>query len=195
MADNAYAGCSLNGNEECGPFLAKRSSELIEFSDLNENVEYHFKTLKINLSDTSHSLASIRTEKGLTLDRVKIKEESIPDNAKIYPKHRYYNGVYYYIRGQCAHPKREELRTESVSRTKKISCRTASIPLVEKIRSKLDVHFPVGGKLCTTCRKASEKVDGVDDPDTFTNGDQEDEDVNYQSTSTISDVNSSIKEI
>ena len=82
-----------------------------------------------------------------------------------------------------------------MSRTKKISCRTASISLAEKIRSKLDVHFPVGGQLCATCRNASEKVDGVDDLDTFTDGDQEDEDVSYQSASTISNLNSSIKEI
>ena len=59
MADNAYAECFLNGNRECGPFGAKRSSELFEFSDLNENVEHHFKTLKINLPDPNDSLASI----------------------------------------------------------------------------------------------------------------------------------------
>ena len=92
MSDNAYAECFLNGNGECGQFAAKRSSELFEFSGFNENVEHHFKTLKINLPDTNDSLASIRTEKGLVIDRVNIKEESIPDNAKIYPKHRYYNG-------------------------------------------------------------------------------------------------------
>ena len=149
-------------------------------------MEHHFKTLKIILPDTNDSLASIRTEKGLILDRVSIKEESIPDNAKICPKHRYYNGVYYYIRLQCAHPKYEELRTKSVSRTKKISCRTALISLVEKIKSKLDVHFPVGGQLCTTCRNATEKVDGVDDPDTFTDGDQEDEDISLPQQLAIS---------
>ena len=71
-------------------------------------MEHHFKTLKISLPDTNDSLASIRTEKGLILDRVNIKEESIPDTAKICPKRRYYNGVYYYIRRQCAHPKYEE---------------------------------------------------------------------------------------
>ena len=79
-----------------------------------------------------------------------------------------------------------------MSRTKTISCRTASIPLVKKIRSKLDVHFPVGGQICTTCRNAGEKFDGVDDPDTSTDGDQEDEDVSYQSASTITDLNSSV---
>ena len=47
MADNAYAECFLNGNGECGPFAAKRSSELFEFFYLNENVEHHVKTLKI----------------------------------------------------------------------------------------------------------------------------------------------------
>ena len=36
MADNACAECFLNGNGECGPFAAKRSSEVFEFSDLNE---------------------------------------------------------------------------------------------------------------------------------------------------------------
>ena len=46
MADNAFDECFLNGNGECGPFAAKRSSELFEFCDLNENVEHHFKTLK-----------------------------------------------------------------------------------------------------------------------------------------------------
>ena len=67
MGDNAYAECFLNGNGECGPIATKRSSELFECSDLNENVEHHFKTLKINLPDTNDSLASIRTEKGLFL--------------------------------------------------------------------------------------------------------------------------------
>ena len=42
MADNAYVESFFNGNGECAPFAAKRSSELFEFSDLNENVEHHF---------------------------------------------------------------------------------------------------------------------------------------------------------
>ena len=79
MADNQ---CLSNGNGECGPFAAKGSIELFELSDLNRNVERHFKTLKINLPDTNDSLASIRTEKGFIIDRVSIKEESIPDNAQ-----------------------------------------------------------------------------------------------------------------
>ena len=78
--------------------LQKAQVSYLNFSDLHENVEHHFRTLKINLPDINDSIASIRTEKGLFLDRVNIKEESISDNAKICPKHRHYNGVYYYIR-------------------------------------------------------------------------------------------------
>ena len=139
MADSTYDECFLEGHGECGPLAATRSNELFIFCEGNESVESHFRTLKIKLPAANDSLASIRTEKGLILDRVSIKEDNVPNNAKICSRHRYYNGVCY--RRQCAHPKHEELRKKNVSKTNKISFRTASIPLVENIRKKFNVHF------------------------------------------------------
>ena len=151
------------------------------------------------------SLASIRTEKGLILDTVSIKEDNnAPDSAKICSRHRYYNGACYHIRRQCAHTKHEELRKKNVSKTKKISFRTASIPLVENIRKKFNVHFPVGGQLCTICRNVTEVSNCTDNLDDFTDGNtdieeaevQEDEDVAFHSASTVSKFkNSSIKKL
>ena len=143
---------------------------MFKFCEVNESVESHFRTLKIKLPAANDSLASIRTEKGLILDRVSIKEDNVPDNAKICSRHRYYNGVCYHIRRQCAHTKHEELRKKNVSKTKKISFRTASIPLVENIRKKFNVHFPVGGQLCTICRNVTEKSNCTDNLDDFTDG-------------------------
>ena len=200
MADSTYDECFLKGHSECGQFAAKRSNEMFKFCEVNESVESHFRTLKIKLPAANDSLASIRTEKGLILDRVNIKEDNVPDNAKICSRHRYYNGVCYHIRRQCAHPKHEELRKKNMSKTKKISFKTASIPLVGNIRKKFNVHFPVGGQLCTICRNVTEKsnctnklADGNTDIEEAEV--QEDEDVTFHSASTVSELNSSIKEL
>ena len=87
-----------------------------------------------------------------------------------------------------------------MSKTKKISFRKASIPLVENIRKKLNVHFPVGGQLCTICRNVPEKsnctnklADGNTDIEEAEV--QEDEDVTFHSASTVSELNSSIKDL
>ena len=80
-----------------------------------------------------------------------------------------------------------------MSKTKKISFRTASIPLVENIRKKFNVHFPVGGQLCTICRNVTEKSNCTDNLDDFTdrNADieeaevQEDEDVTFHSAKIV----------
>ena len=97
MGDSAnediYAKCFLNGHDECGPFTAKRASGLFLFSDLNGNVESHFKTLKIKLPKEKDSLANLRSEKGLILDRVNSEVKNVPDVSKICPKHRYCNGI------------------------------------------------------------------------------------------------------
>ena len=199
MADSTYDECFLKGH---GQFAAKRSNELFKFCEVNESVESHFRTLKIKLPAANDSLASIRTEKGLILGRVSKKEDNVPDNAKICSRHRYYNGVCYHTRRQCAHPKHEELRKKNVSKTKKISFRTASTPLAENIK-KFNVHFPVGGQLCTIRRNVTEKSNCTDNLGDFTDGNtdieeaeaQKDEDVTFRSASTISELNSSIKEL
>ena len=119
MADSTYDECFLKGHGECGQFAAKRSNELFKFCEVNESVESHFRTLKIKLPAANDSLASIRTEKGLILDRVSIKEDNIPDNAKICSRHMYCDGVCYHIRRQCAHPKHEELRKRMCQKLKR----------------------------------------------------------------------------
>ena len=185
----------LKGHGECGQFAAKRSNELFKFCEVNESVDSHFRTLKIKLPAANDSLASIGAEKGLILDRVSIKEDNVPDNAKICSRCRYYNGVCYHIRRQCVHRKHEELREKNVSKTKKISSKTASIPLVENIRKKFNVHLPAGGQLCTICRNVTENSNCTDNLDDFTDGNtdkeetevQEDEDVTFHSASTISE--------
>ena len=80
-----------------------------------------------------------------------------------------------------------------MSKTKKISFRTASIPLVENIRKKFNVHFPVGGQLCTICRNVTENSNCTDNLDDFTDGNtdieeaevQEDEDVTFHSAKIV----------
>ena len=65
--------------------------------------------------------------------------------------------------------------------------------MVNQLRSKFKVHFPVGGQLCTTCRNIEERklsVDHVDDA-----GHQEEADDSFQSAPSVSDLNSSIKDI
>ena len=69
------------------------------FYSLNEDVESHFKTLKIKLPDINGNNADLRTEKGLILDRVNSKLNKVPDDAKIFPKYRHRNGIYYDLRG------------------------------------------------------------------------------------------------
>ena len=67
------------------------------------------------------------------------------------------------------------------------------MPMVNQLRSKFKVHFPVGGQLCTTCRNIDERklsVDHVDDA-----GHQEEADDSFQSAPSVSDLNSSIKDI
>ena len=67
------------------------------------------------------------------------------------------------------------------------------MPMVNQLRSKFKVHFPVGGQLCTTCRNIEERklsVDHVDDA-----GHQEEADDSFQSAPSVSDLNSSIKDI
>ena len=62
----------FSGHGGFGPFSAKRSNELFEFSDPHEGVEHHFSTLKIKLPSVNNALASLETEKGLILDIPKI---------------------------------------------------------------------------------------------------------------------------
>ena len=188
---DTYADCFLNGHGERGPVTAKRVYGLFLFSEVNDDVESHFKTLKIKLPEEKDSLASLRTEKGLILDRVNFKLKNASDASKICPKHRYCNGTYH-IRQQSAHPKHGENRRKHPQKQKRINCRVAPTSLVEKIRFHFKFHFPVGGQLCTTCRNIEEKRHSCDEVD-----DQESDDSGecFQSAATISDLNSSIKEI
>ena len=131
--EDIYAECFLNGHGECGPFTAKRAYGLFLFSDVNGNVESHFKTLKIKLPEENDSLASLRTEKGFILDRMNFEVKNVPDASKTLPKHRYCDGTYHHIRHQCAHPNHEENRRKKHSqKQKKVNCRVAPIFLVEK---------------------------------------------------------------
>ena len=50
---------------ETGSWIANRAYEMYLFSDFNEDVESHFKTLKIKHPDINGNKGDLRTEKGL----------------------------------------------------------------------------------------------------------------------------------
>ena len=49
--EDTYAEYFLNRHGQCEPCVAIRAYELFLFSDLNEHVKSHFRTLKIKLPE------------------------------------------------------------------------------------------------------------------------------------------------
>ena len=69
------------------------------------------------------------------------------------------------------------------------------MPMVNQLRSKFRVHFPVGGQLCTTCRNIEERKLSVDHVDDAGHQEMEEADNSSQSAPLVSDLNSSIKDL
>ena len=92
--------CCFYDDNECGPFTKPRIpiDGLFSKNDLDNNVEHHLSTIKIEKMSLPINLL---TEKGLIGNRI---GEKFQDGDRICAKHHYKMGIYWRAPLKCQYP-------------------------------------------------------------------------------------------